>query len=140
MNLQAHTRRWVAGLAASVLLLGALAPTVSRAVLPRPASLLPWDDICTTGDTSRPRASAALTPAFSILSPGAPAKPAHQAFDHCPFCLLVSERLGPTSSRYVHFFGVDTYWVRPDEQALLFVTRVLRAAQARGPPGTPDVT
>ncbi len=122
----ARTRRLYAWLALAAMLLGALAPTVSRALaLARAPSL---QDVCRVG---APRAAAPLIP-IALDAPAAPASSA--ALDHCPFCLPIADRLGPPPAASMHFFNADSGLAPPDAQALFFPTPLSTRRRARGPP------
>ncbi|QKO23117.1 DUF2946 family protein [Rhodoferax sp. BAB1] len=134
----ARIRRHVARLALAVMLLGALAPAVSHALAWSRAgaaapSLL---DICMGG---KPRVAALGLASIASPVESSAAQPvsgqAPVAFpDHCPFCLLVAERLGPPPAALVHFFHADPALPRPDTQALFIVTLVTSSPLPRGPP------
>jgi len=137
----ARLRRHAARLALAAMLLGALAPAVSHALAWSRAgaaapSLL---DICMGG---KPRAAAlglasmASPLESSLAQPVSGQEPA--AFpDHCPFCLLVAERLGPPPAALVHFFHADPALPRPDTQAPFFAIPGDSPVQPRGPPALP---
>lgn len=125
-------------LAVAVSLLGALAPTVSRA-LAAPGRTALAIEVCTSegprwlSATSAEAAVAAADPDFlrTVSPDGRDAVP---TLDHCPFCLLVAERLGPPPAASMHFFNAESGLVPPDAQALFFVSETLAAALPRGPP------
>lgn len=121
-------------LAVAVLLLGALAPTVSRA-LASPGAVPSAIEVCTS---EGPRwvdvvSTAPSDPATSGTT--APAGPGVvPTLDHCPFCLLVAERLGPPPAASMHFLNAESGLAPPDAQALFFSTVTSAAALPRGPP------
>ncbi len=94
-----HTHRtWLAWTAALLVLLGALAPTVSRWLHAGPSLPLALMEVCTTREGGPSlivyRAPDTMgrhaTPDSEV-----PAHPAHAAhLDHCPFCLLQGEGHG----------------------------------------------
>jgi hypothetical protein len=128
----------------AVLLLGALAPTVSRAL----AALRSGQadiEVCTSQGPRRispgQAGVVALAASPGIVRPGdAPggSRPP-PVLDHCPFCLLVAERLGPPPAAPMHLFDAESGLARPDAQALAFRTTGLASALARGPPRKPSV-
>jgi len=127
-----------ARLALAVMLLGALAPALSHALAWARAgtgapSLL---DICTVGDPRAqvPGAAPSANPvALAEAPPRSGSEPAAVS-NHCPFCLLVAERLGPPPAALVHFFNADPALPRPDTQALFFAIPSDSPVQPRGPP------
>jgi hypothetical protein len=127
-------------LALAVMLLGALAPTVSRALAAARSDTAPMVEVCTS---EGPRWIVLGQPADATLQTGglpqvsadfSTGQKSVLHLDHCPFCLLVAERLGPPSAASVHFFNAESGLVRPDEQALFFNPLVTAAALPRGPP------
>lgn len=107
--------RLILQLTLAVMLLGALAPTVSRALAAGRHGPVPGADICS-----------AAAPMGGPLPAPAP--------DHCPFCLLVAERLGPPPAVSWHFFHADSGLAPLDVQALFFVSLFSLRLSARGPP------
>lgn len=71
-----------------VMLLGALAPTVSRARASSQGSQVSWMDICTTVGTPGTAAHAPV---------GDTSQPDMAVVDHCPLCVLSSDRMAPPS-------------------------------------------
>jgi len=122
-------------LAVALMLLGALAPTVSRALASRAAAAPSAIEVCTS---EGPRwldvvSTAPSDPATSGTT--APQGPGVvPSLDHCPFCLLVAERLGPPPAASMHFFNAESGLAPPDAQALFFATVIPAAALPRGPP------
>lgn len=129
--------RLILQLTLAVMLLGALAPTVSRALAAGRHGPVPGADICSI---SSPVLPGLTSPAAT--SPAGPAVADTQAdghapvpvLDHCPFCLLVAQRLGPPPASSVHFFNADSGLAQPDAQASFFQTFTFRSTPARGPP------
>jgi hypothetical protein len=74
-----------------VMLLGALAPTVSRARAWSQGNQVPWMEICTTAGTPR---SAADAPSGDTTKPGM------AVVDHCALCVLSTDRMVPPSSPF----------------------------------------
>jgi hypothetical protein len=123
-------RLWVGQLAWLLAVFGALAPTVSHA--------LNWArgdgaliEVCTS---TGPRWMA-LGPA-SELQPEAPNKPdAGTVFEHCPFCLLVVDRIAPPSAALVPTLRTTAvYELVGTARTLFVVTHTDPAPPARGPP------
>lgn len=137
--LSARASRLVARFTLAATLLGALAPAVShtlawaRADTAAPMVL----DICMAGDPRAPAFSAAAI--TSPVEPGETPTVGDQESatfpNHCPFCLLVAERLGPPPVALVHFFNADSGFARPDTQAPFHDGVIRRIAWPRGPPG-----
>jgi len=121
-------------LAVAVLLLGALASTVSRVLASTGAAPSAievctsegprWLDVVSTAPTD-PATSGTTAPQGPGVVP---------SLDHCPFCLLVAERLGPPPAASMHFFNAESGLAPPDAQALFFSTVIPAAALPRGPP------
>lgn len=93
MNRWRSNRHWLAWLAALVIGLAALAPTVSRALADAPdaaAVSAGWVEVCT------PSGMLWIQPdggtAFDHEEDGGPRLP---ALDYCALCLLSADRLGP---------------------------------------------
>jgi hypothetical protein len=137
--------RWCASrltlwLAVAVSLLGALAPTVSRA-LAAPGSRALAIEVCTSeGPRWLLAEPAEVTAAPAVTDPNAQStvvpdgRETGPTLDHCPFCLLVAERLGPPPAASMHFFNAESGLAPPDAQALFFVSRPSTVALPRGPP------
>jgi hypothetical protein len=125
-----HTR-WLAGITALVMLLAALAPTVShalaRAGAPAPASL----DLCTVAPAP---GQAAAHPAPMPADASSGQEESAPSLIHCPFCLPIADRLGPPPAASLHFFNADSGLAPPDAQAPFFAHPVTAATLPRGPP------
>jgi len=125
-------------LAVAVSLLGALAPTVSRALAAAGSRTLAIE-VCTSegprwlSATPAEVAVAAADP-NSLRTASPDGRDAVPSLDHCPFCLLVAERLGPPPAASVHFFNAESGLVPPDAQALFFLSVSSRTSLPRGPP------
>lgn len=129
--------RLILQLTLAVMLLGALAPTVSRALAAARNGVAPLLDICSTQAAAEPNPAASLVlaaPAPAPVSADPRGNGSSLALDHCPFCLLVADRLGPPPAAPMHFFEADSGLARPDEQAFFFQTLSLSSALPRGPP------
>ena len=121
--------RW---LALAVMLLGAFAPTVSRALAAARSDAALMIEVCTSeGPRWVPLASTSADMSTADFSHG---QKSAFSLDHCPFCLLVAERLGPPPAASMHFFNAESGLAPPDAQALFFVSRPSTVALPRGPP------
>jgi hypothetical protein len=125
---------WIALLAIT---LAALMPTVSRALARGAASPVSWTEICTASGVQWVNLDrSAIAEGAQSAVPGEPGgnPPAHNPLDHCPFCLLAADRLGPAPDAAARYF-VPGDPVAP-AIGLLPVFRSLAplAARARGPP------
>lgn len=146
--------RWVLWLAVWLALVGALAPTVSHVLQwVHGGAAVNLIEICTSAG---PRwmalpASAVAEPAAStpagLVSDAAPTawvsfdsadgggSGAPGGMEHCPFCLLMAEKLAPPSANAPLFFAAPGHAVRP--QPLLAAcspAQSFAAAQPRAPP------
>ena len=124
-------RLWVGRLALLLALFGALAPTVSHALNWARGEAPSLIEVCTT---EGPRWMALGQPIE--LQSEAPNKPdAATVFEHCPFCLLVADRLAPPSASLTPVFlpGVTIQMVVPAPQFFV-VTHTHPAPLPRGPP------
>jgi len=125
-------------LAVLVALLGAFAPTVSRA-LAASGSRAPAIEVCTS-EGPRWLSAASVEAAATAANPDSlPAaapdgRDAALTLDHCLFCLLVAERLGPPPAASMHFFNAESGLAPPDAQAFFFRSESVAAALPRGPP------
>ena len=122
-----RTQVWVALLA---ILLAALVPTASRSLAWSSAAHATWIDVCTT-DAPRNEADAlSAAPKINAASRGA----THSPLDHCPFCLLTTDRLGPVPHLLSHLFMCGRPFALVVEQAPFFFARSLLTTRARDPP------
>lgn len=125
-----HTR-CLAGITALVMLLAALAPTVSHALARAGAPAPAWLDLCTVAPVP---GQAAAHPAPMPADASSGQEESAPSLIHCPFCLLVADRLGPPPAASLHFFNADSGLAPPDVQALFFATFFGTSALPRGPP------
>ena len=85
MLLTSRLQRWLAWWLLAVTLLGALAPTVSRArAAAQGQTGVTWMEVCTTQGMQR----------VAVDEPDAPVPPP-VVVDHCPLCVLGLDRLAP---------------------------------------------
>jgi hypothetical protein len=124
-------RLWVGQLAWLLAVFGALAPTVSYALIRARGDANALIEVCTN---SGPRWMA-LGQASESQS-GAPSKPdAVTVFEHCPFCLLVVDRIAPPSAALVPTLrATAVYELVGTAPTLFVVTHTDPAPPARGPP------
>lgn len=87
MTLTLRLRRALAWWLLGVMLLGALAPTVSRARAWSQGSTVAWVEVCTSEGTRQI--------AWDTQSDDAPTLPGTPMLDHCALCVLASDRLAP---------------------------------------------
>ncbi len=117
---------WLAVLLA---LFGALAPTLSHALALNRSAASGWSEICTS---SGPRWVADLN---STDSPdGQESAP---AIDHCPFCLLATDRVAPPPHALLHLFAVLGEHPEPTvRQAFFFPLQFALTPPPRAPPAS----
>lgn len=127
-------------LAVAVSLLGALAPTVSRALVVSGGRALAIEVCTSEGPRWLLAEPAEVTAAPAVTDPNAQStvvpdgRDTGPTLDHCPFCLLVAERLGPPPAASMHFFNAESGLAPPDAQALFFLSVSSRTSLPRGPP------
>ena len=122
-------RSWGVWLAVLLAVFGALAPTVSHALVAARGEASPWLEICAgTGTGTRSVAPGWLD--------GTPDEDKPSALrEACSFCLLNAERAAPPPTDQVHHFaatgaqGGPSFW-----QTVVVVSPFVFAAQPRGPP------
>ncbi len=130
--------RWSLWLALLLSLLGALAPAVSRA-LATPGRTAQAIEVCTSegprwlSAISAEVAVAAADPDF-LRTASPDGQDVASSLDHCPFCLLVAERLGPPPAASMHFFNAESGLAPPDAQVFFFASRSSSLVLPRGPP------
>jgi hypothetical protein len=110
---------------------GALAPTVSHALNWARGDGSALIEVCTS---TGPRWMA-LGQASELQSE-APNKPdTATVFEHCPFCLLLADRIAPPTANLTHAIsGTATYELAGPAQKFFVVTHTDSAPPARGPP------
>ncbi|MBE2262332.1 MAG: DUF2946 domain-containing protein [Burkholderiaceae bacterium] len=132
-----RARRLAAWIAMFAMALTALAPTVSRALARGAAGPVAWTEVCTaSGKQWINLDTAAITGSTASTVAGEPGgrQPAHNPLDHCPFCLLAAERLGPATDTVAHFFAPGNPVAPAIGLLPAFRSLISLAAHARGPP------
>jgi len=121
-SLQRQVRRpWAMYLALLLAVLGAIAPTVSHALAHERGQV--GIEICTSTGTK-------FVPADSSQEQESVA-----VFDHCPFCLLQTDRVAPPLHHQPYLFLVQGGTQAPAVlQAFFFVSNTPLAPPPRGPP------
>ena len=141
-------RRLAVWLVVLIALFGALAPTLSHALVWSQGGTSAWTEVCTSTGTrwvmmgsSAPNAAPqisdarASTPPISTASPDGPE--AALSLDHCPFCLLSTDRGAPPPNALLHLFVVPGEIEAPTiRQAFFFVTHFALTPPLRGPPAS----
>lgn len=142
-------RRLAVWLVVLIALFGVLAPTVSHALVWSQGGTSAWTEVCTrTGSRwvmVGPAQNAA--PLLSdihgnvdddpaqISTATPPPQEAAFSLDHCPFCLLFTDRATPPPNALLHLFGVLGEPAAPTiRQAFFFVTHFALTPPLRGPP------
>lgn len=131
--------RLTAWLALVVMLLGAFAPTVSRALAAARGAPLSIE-VCTSQGPRwmspvRVQSSApASAPTNDEVNDAHDGPASTILLDACPFCLLLADRLGPPPAASVHVFDAESCGFAPEGQALFLPKAFLAAALPRGPP------
>ncbi len=132
---------------------GALAPTLSHALVMARGGTSAWTEVCTsTGtrwvmlgqspSTARPTTSAASSPepradlgAPPISTASPDGQEAAFSLDHCPFCLLCTDHAAPPPNAWRHLFSVlDDAGAPTIRQTFFFVTQFVFTPLPRGPP------
>lgn len=130
-----RTRRLSAWIAIFAMALAALAPTVSRALVWGSSHSASWVEVCSASGMQWMALDAAASQASSVSgAPGDGQPAAGNPLDHCPFCLLSADRLGPPSSLQSAFHLHGEAVAPAARRAPLFRSQAPLAAQARGPP------
>jgi len=125
-------RPWAVWWAVFVALLGALAPTVSHALVAA-GRIAPPLEICTAQGPQRVAPEAPLS-----LADSSTGQDSAVPIPHCPFCLHSTERCAPPPHPLAYLFQVPggpqdvTVW-----QAFFYPNHVSWAPPPRGPPHTP---
>lgn len=139
-------RRLAVWLVVLITLFGALAPTLSHALALARGGTSAWTEVCTSTGTrwvmqgsSAPNAAPQIAEAHASTTLVSTASPDGQeaAFflDHCPFCLLSTDRAAPPPNALLHLFVVLGEPEAPTlRQAFFFVTYFALTPPPRGPP------
>ncbi|QTD45132.1 DUF2946 domain-containing protein [Ottowia testudinis] len=126
-----RARRLFAWIALWAILLGALAPTASRALAAARGGQSMWVEVC----------SAAGTHWVQVRDDGTAIErgsaPAAIQIDHCPLCVLASDRLAPPSTGVAPLPALAVAQTPPAFIVTVAPVAPLRAALARGPPPAP---
>lgn len=117
-------RPLVAWLAVLIALFGALAPTLSHALVMARGGTSAWTEVCTSTGTRWVMLGPSQNIAHPITSPSSSATPdadlsttptstvspdgqeAAFSLDHCPFCLLCTDHAAPSPNALLHLFSV----------------------------------
>jgi len=124
-------RTFMVWLAVLVAVFGALAPTLSHALVWSQGGTSAWTEVCTSTGTRW-----IATPTSPPISADSPDGPESAFFlDHCPFCLLSADRAAPPPHPWVHLFAVSGEYEEPTiRQAFFFFTYFALVPPPRGPP------
>jgi hypothetical protein len=147
LHLALLRRNFAVWLAVLITLFGALAPTVSHALVGSQGGNGAWTEICTStgqrwvtlglAQNDAPQSTGADAPAAQIQT-DSPQPPASVlSLDHCPFCLLSTDRAAPPPHALVHLFAVTGGFKVPTvRQAFLFFPHFALTPPPRGPPAS----
>ncbi len=114
-------------LALLIALFGAIAPTLSHAVALARGDAPGWTEVCTS---SGPRWIA-----LAIAADSPDGQESAPALDHCPFCLLFTDRVLPAPHSLVHLFLVSGEPQAPTVRQVFFFTDLFAyRPPPRGPP------
>lgn len=115
-------RNFAVWLAVWIAVFGALAPTVSHALVWAKGDHTAWNEVCTSTGIQ-----------IQTDSPDGPESAL--SLDHCPFCLLSTDRVAPPPHALVHLFVVTGGFKVPTvRQAFLFFPHFALTPPPRGPP------
>lgn len=126
-----RTRRLAAWIAMFAMALAALAPTVSRALAWGAASPGAWIKVCTASGMQQ-----VALPGNAADGGGDAGKtrPTHLSLDHCPFCFLTADRLGPPAQPTPQFRVDGASPPPPVGVSTVTLRSPVLAARPRGPP------
>ena len=120
-------RPWAVWLAVLIAVFGALAPTVSHALVLARGGASPMVEICTTTGTQWVLAN---TP---VDSPDG--ERSLKSLDHCPFCLLSADRVAPPPHLSpIRFAARDTQREVAGEHGFFVLGHFSLTPPLRGPP------
>ncbi len=135
-------------LAVLIAVFGALAPTLSHALVWSQGQNAAWTEICTpTGkrwvkldaaQKETPQATGAAATQTQSQTDSPQSQESAFSLDHCPFCLLSTDRVAPPPRALVHLFAVSGGFKVPTvRQAFLFIPHFAIKPPPRGPPDLP---
>lgn len=123
-------RPWAVWLAVLVAVLGALAPTLTHALMPAMGQVLQGQEICTSQGSRWVTAEVTAGSDDSTPLPASVAPPAH-----CQFCLQTTDRVASLDDPLPTPFLVrDGQRKPPVRQAVFYATTHTFAPPPRGPP------
>lgn len=100
-------------LAVLIALFGALAPTLSHALVMARGGTSAWTEVCTSTGTrwvmldESQNTTHPITSSATLISTASPdGQEAAFSLDHCPFCLLCTDRVVPPPNALLHLFSV----------------------------------
>ena len=128
---------WVVWLALCLALLGAVLPTLSHALVWARGDVSQLIEVCTSAGPRWMALPGAPDQAASAkVSAPDPRQPASATvLEHCPFCLLMADRLATPPQPHLGLFLAPGHAVVPTWPPTVFVlAQVIAAAQPRGPP------
>jgi hypothetical protein len=124
-------RPWAVWLAVLIAVLGALAPTVSHALMPAMGQAPQGVEICTS---EGPRWVA--TDTLSQAEESSPTRESAATLDHCPFCLQTTDRVASIDDPLPYLFLVPDGQREPTVwQAFFYPATHTFTPPPRGPPG-----
>lgn len=120
-------RPWALWLAVLMAVFGALAPTLSHALVLARGAASPMQAVCTSAGPG--------WVAIHIPAQASGEQEAAPSLEHCPFCLLSSDRAAPASDALPHLFAVFSAFQLPAlRQAFFPVIPFALTPPPRGPP------
>ena len=120
-------RPWALWLAVLIAVFGALAPTLSHALVLARGAASPMQEICTSTGPG--------WVAMHIPTDASDEQESAPSLEHCPFCLLSSDRAAPAPDALLHLFAVSGAVERPAlRQAVFAVIPFALTPPPRGPP------
>ena len=125
-------RAFAVWLAVLIAVFGALAPTLSHAVVWSRGGNPAWIEVCTSTGTGR---VATPTPNPINSTDSHDGQESAISLNDCPFCLLSTDRVAPPPHALVHLFVVSGgFKVATVRQAFFFVIPFSLMPPPRGPP------
>jgi len=120
-------RPWALWLAVLIAVFGALAPTLSHALVLARGTVLPLQEVCTSAGPG--------WVALHIPTQAPDGQESTPSLEHCPFCLLSSDRAAPAPDALLHLFAVSGAFDLPAlRQAVFPVIPFALTPPPRGPP------